>query len=155
MERVKFRASPKTWQVFFYGFRDNFNCRIKIFGLNFKFLEMIIMKNSRRVQIFILITVILSFLKRERFPQFVLRRYCVPARMFLSVLNVKRYNPSPFLTVCMSVFMNVSWAYSTLCNLFETRKAQKPSSNGPKRLQNHVHGTFTFTLQKRKNYSNI
>ena len=46
--------------------------------------------------------VILSFLKRERerFQLFVPRRYCVPARTFLSV---QRYNRSPFLTVCIEL----------------------------------------------------
>jgi hypothetical protein len=37
------------------------------------------------------------------------------------------------------------------------RQGQERSGtlDGLKRLQNHVHGTFTFTLQKRKNHFKI
>ncbi len=70
-------------------------------------------------------------------------------------------------------FLNVSWTFSTVWDLFMARKAHERSEtfmkeseknrpwtfrngersgtlNGLKRLQNHVYGTLTFKFQKRK-----
>jgi len=79
-------------------------------------------------------TVFLSFLKGER-ERFV--HYSLPV--------VQRYNRSPFLTVCM----NVQWAFSTVCDIFMTRKAQKRFRNEQERWGT-VWNDYKITLQKRK-----
>ncbi len=63
----------------------------------------------------ILITVSLSFLKRERVPQFVPNRYCVPTRTFLTVRNGYANKNE-----------NAGFKGTLMLNII----------NGPKRLQN-------------------
>jgi hypothetical protein len=106
------------------------------------------------------VTVVLAFFKRKRFPLFVPRRYCVQARTFLGAPDR-----------CM----NVTWTFVDFpfrpFVIFEGQKSSETvmkrsemvrdvgrsekfilyKINGLKRLQNHVHGTFTFTFKKRKN----
>jgi hypothetical protein len=76
--------------------------------------------------------VILAILKRERdrqrFPLFVSRRYCVPARTFLAV---KRYKSLPFFTVFINVCERSMSSLDRLCPI----KDQKSSETALKRCE--------------------
>jgi hypothetical protein len=104
--------------------------------------------------------VILSFLKRERLPLYVPKRYCVPARTFLGVPD-RLHNRFWTVIKCLKTLMKRS---GTVRNVQERSVQERWTLNGKERLGTfeseynnvseriveNVHGTFT--LQERKNH---